>query len=337
VEAALAWRDFMVSNYSDAGQQRWLDARGIQLLRGHGRLAGIGVVDVGGVHYTAEHVVLATGAAAIVPPLPGLRELEGIWTNREATAMKEIPRCLLVLGGGAVGVEIAQAVRRLGGDVTITQNAPRLLAREPAPLGEALGEVLRHEGIDLVLGVRPKAVRRAGDDYVLELEDGREFQGDRLVVTTGRRPRVDGIGLESVGVTANGHGIPVDSQMRVSNRLWAVGDVTGLWQLTHVGKYQGEVAASNILGDFREANYDAVPRVVFTDPQAAAVGATEAPFSATVALKDGASFDGDHEGSRVLQDLTKIFVANRSSPIPIGAIPVLSPCNPAVRRPWSTS
>ena len=125
-----------------------------------------------------------------------------------------------------------------------------------------------------------------GDDYVLKLDDGRELHGDHLLVATGRRPRVDNIGLETVGVTATNHGIPVDAHLRVRDRLWAIGDATGIWQLTHVGKYQAEVAASNILGEPREANYEAVPRAVYTDPQAAAVGATEAQFSATAALKD---------------------------------------------------
>ena len=120
----------------------------------------------------------------------------------------------------------------------------------------------------------------------MKLHNGRELRGDRLLVATGRRPRVDNIGLETVGVTAGAHGIPVDARLRVAERLWAIGDVTGIWELTHVGKYQGEVVASNILGQSREANYDAVPRVVFTDPQAAAVGATHAQFSATAALKD---------------------------------------------------
>ena len=286
VDAALAWRDFMVSNYSDAGQQRWLADRGIDLLRGRARLAGAGVVDVDGVRYTTDHVVLANGADPIVPPVPGLRELEGIWTNREVTGMKAIPRRLLVLGGGPAAVEMAQAVRRLGGAVIVVATAAHLLHREAAPLGEALGNVLRREGIDLILGARATAARRAGDDYVLELEDGRELSGDHLLVAAGRRPRVDGIGLETVGVAANLRGIPVDVRLRVRDRLWAIGDVTGIWQLTHVGKYQGEVAASNIRGEPREANYEAVPRVVFTDPQAAAVGATEGRFSATVALKD---------------------------------------------------
>jgi pyruvate/2-oxoglutarate dehydrogenase complex dihydrolipoamide dehydrogenase (E3) component len=286
VDAALAWRDFIVSNYSDAGQERWLADRGIDLLRGRGRLAGTGVVDVDGVPHTADHVVLANGADPIVPAVSGLRELEGIWTNRGVTGMKSVPRRLLVLGGGAVGVEMAQAVRRLGGAVVLVESAPHLLPREAAPLGEALGEALRREGIGLALGVHATAARRAGDDYVLELDDGRELQGDHLLVATGRRPRVEGIGLETVGVTANGHGVPVDARLRVRERLWAIGDVTGIWQLTHVGEYQGEVVASNILGEPREANYDAVPRLVFTDPQAAAVGATEAPFSSTVALAD---------------------------------------------------
>jgi dihydrolipoamide dehydrogenase len=286
VEAALAWRDFMVSDYSDAGQERWLAGAGIDLLRGSGRLAGAGVVEVDGVRHTAEHIVVAIGADPIVPPLPGLRELEGVWSNREATGMKAIPRRLLVLGAGPVGVEMAQAVRRLGGEVALVGRAERVLPREPAPLGEALGEVLRRDGVELVLGAHATAARREGEDYVLEFEDGRELRGDRLLVATGRRPRVAGLGLETVGVEADGHGIPVDAHLRAGERLWAIGDVTGLWPLTHVGKYQGDVVAANILGEPREANYEAVPRVVFTDPQAASAGAAEARFSATAPVSE---------------------------------------------------
>jgi pyruvate/2-oxoglutarate dehydrogenase complex dihydrolipoamide dehydrogenase (E3) component len=286
VEEALAWRDFMVSNYSDAGQEQFLAGHGIDLLRGEGRLSGIGVVEVDGTRYTADHVVLATGADPIVPPVPGLRELDGLWTNREVTGMKAVPRRLLVLGGGPVGVEMAQAVRRLGGECVIVEGAEHVLPREATPLGDALGEVLHRDGIELVLGARATAARREGAEYVLALDDGSELRGDRLLVATGRRPRVDGVGLETVGVEADGHGVPVDAHLRVAERLWAIGDVTGLWQLTHVGKYQGRVVAANILGEAREANYDAVPRVVFTDPHAASVGATEAPLSATVAIRD---------------------------------------------------
>jgi dihydrolipoamide dehydrogenase len=284
VAATLAWRDYMVSDYSDAGQERWLAGNGITLLRGSGRLAGTGVVEVDGVPHTAEHVVVATGAEPFVPPIPGLRDLEGVWGSREATSMKAVPRRMLVLGGGPVGIEMAQVVRSLGGEVALVEGAEHLLAREAAPLGEALGEVMRRQGIELALGVHASAARRDGEEYVLELPDGRELRGDRLLAATGRRPRVAGIGLETVGITPDPHGIEVDTHMRAGERLWALGDVTGLWPLTHVGKYQGEVVAANILGEPREASYDAVPRVVYTDPQAAAVGAVEGRFSATAAL-----------------------------------------------------
>jgi pyruvate/2-oxoglutarate dehydrogenase complex dihydrolipoamide dehydrogenase (E3) component len=286
IDAALAWRDFMVSNYSDAGQQRWLAENGIDLIRGTGRVAGPGLVDVDGVSHSADHIVLANGADPVIPPIPGLRELKGLWTNREVTGMKAVPRRLLVLGGGPVGVEMAQAVHRLGGDVTVVEGAPHLLAHEPARLGEALAEVLRREGIELFLGATASAARLEGDEYVLELDDGSKLRGDRLLVATGRRPRVENLGLDTVGVQADGGGVPVDSRLQAGEGLWAVGDITGIWQLTHVGKYQGEVVASNILGEPREANYDAVPRVVFTDPQAAAVGATEARFSGTARLSE---------------------------------------------------
>jgi dihydrolipoamide dehydrogenase len=286
VEAALAWRDFMVSNYSDAGQERWLAQHGIHLLRGHGRLAGPGVVEVGGARYTAEHVVLAAGSEPYIPPIPGLRELDGVWTNREATGMKAVPRRMLVLGGGPVGVEMAQAVRRLGGEVALVAGASHLLAREPRPLGEALGDVLSQEGIELHFDVRATAARREGDDYVLTLDDGRALRGERLLVATGRRPRVEDLGLETVGIRAGKRGIPVDSRLRAADRVWAIGDINGLWLLTHVGKYQADVVVTNILGQPREANFEAVPRVVFTDPQAASVGSTDGDYQATVALKD---------------------------------------------------
>jgi dihydrolipoamide dehydrogenase len=181
---------------------------------------------------------------------------------------------------------MAQAVRRFGGEVVVVEGAEHLLAREPKPLGQALAEVLRRDGIELALGVMATAARRDGEDYVLELDDGREVRGDRLLVATGRRPRVEDIGLETVGVEAERRGVPVDEHLRVAERVWAIGDVTGIWQLTHVGKYQGEVVASNILGESRKARYEAVPRVTYTDPQAAAVGATEARFSGTAMLSE---------------------------------------------------
>ena len=286
VQAALAWRDFMVSGYSDAGQERWLADHGIGLLRGTGRLAGTGVVEVDGVRHTAEHIVLATGSDPVVPPVPGLRDLAGVWGTREATSMKAVPRRLLVLGGGAAGTEIAQIVRRLGGEAVLIEGADRVLPREPAPLGEALGEALRRDGIELVLGMRAAAARRDGEEYVLRFDDGTEQRGDRLLVATGRRPRVAGIGLETVGVEPGPHGVPVDDHLRAGERLWAIGDVNGIWPLTHVGEYEGDIVAANIAGEARPANYEAVPRVTYTDPQAAAVGAVEGAYTATALVSE---------------------------------------------------
>jgi pyruvate/2-oxoglutarate dehydrogenase complex dihydrolipoamide dehydrogenase (E3) component len=286
VAAALAWRDFMVSNWSDAGQQRWLADRGIDLLRGTGKLAGTGVLDVDGVRHTAEHIVIATGSDPVVPPIPGLKDLDGLWGTREATSMKAVPRRLLVLGGGSAGVEIAQIVRGLGGAAVIVEGADHLVPREPAPLGKALGDALRRDGIELVLGKYASAARRDGDEYVLEFAGGTELRGDRLLAATGRRPRVEGIGLETVGVEANPHGIHVDEYLRAGERLWAIGDVNGIWPLTHVGEYEAEVVTANILGESRPANYEAVPRVTYTNPQAAAVGATEAAYSGTALVSE---------------------------------------------------
>src|SRR5579862_4566181 len=167
VQAALDWRDYMVSDYSDAGQERWLADRGIALLRGVGRLAGRGVVEVDGARHTADHVVVATGSDPVVPPVPGLDGLDGVWSTREATGMKAVPRRLVVLGGGAAGVEIAQVVRRLGGEVVLVEAADRVVPREPAPLGHALAEALRRDGIELRLGVRAAEASRDGGDYVV--------------------------------------------------------------------------------------------------------------------------------------------------------------------------
>jgi pyruvate/2-oxoglutarate dehydrogenase complex dihydrolipoamide dehydrogenase (E3) component len=286
VEATLAWRDYLVSDYSDVWQERWLAGQGIDLLRGEGRLAGVGVVEVDGVAHTATHVVLANGAEPVLPRLPGLAELDGVWTSREATSMKAVPRRLLIIGGGPVGVEMAQVVRRLGGEVAIIEGSAHVLSREPAPLGEALGEALHREGVELFLAAHGVAARRDGSDYVVELDDGRELRGDRLLAATGRRPRVSGLGLETIGIEPAADGVPVDSRLRVTEGVWAIGDVTGLWPLTHVGKYQGDVVAANILGAEHTANYEAVPRVTWTDPQAAAVGASTDRFSGTARVAE---------------------------------------------------
>jgi dihydrolipoamide dehydrogenase len=170
--------------------------------------------------------------------------------------------------------------------VVLIERSGRVLPREAEPLGEALGEVLRRDGIELVLCATVSAAWRSGENCVVELGDGRELRGDRLLVAAGRRPRVNGIGLETLRMVPDARGIPVDAHLSAGQSLWAIGDVTGIWPLTHVGKYQARVLAANILGQPREAHYEAVPRVTFTDPQAAAVGTTKDTFGATVRLAE---------------------------------------------------
>jgi len=282
--AALAWRDYMVSGYHDTGQVKWLDDSGIELIRGSGRILAPGVIEVDGNRYGARHIVIATGSEPVIPPIPGLTELDGVWTNREATGAREIPTSIAILGGGPVGVEMAEAFATLGADVDLVEGMEHILPREPRPLGDALAEALAGERLRIHLGRRAASVARDGADYVVRFEDGTRLGGERLLVATGRRPRVAGIGLENVGVDTRPRGIPVDARMSAGEGIWAIGDVTGIWPLTYVGKYHGRIAAANILGERREADYTAVPRVVFTHPQAAAVGAAEGPVTATISL-----------------------------------------------------
>ena len=281
---ALAFRDRVVSGWDDTGQVGWLDGKRIELIRGTGRITGPGRVDVDGVTYETDRIIVSTGSTPFVPPIAGLRELEGVWTNRDAASVREIPASIVILGGGAVGVEMAQALRRFGADVTIIEGGPHLMAREPAALGELLAEQFAAEDIDVVLGLRATACTMDGDDYVVVLDDGSERRGEKLLVATGRTPRIERLGLETVGIEADAHGIAVDAYMRAGDGVWAVGDCTGVMMFTHVGKYQGRIAAADILGRATPADYRAVPRVVFTEPQLAAVGATDGPAVATVDL-----------------------------------------------------
>jgi pyruvate/2-oxoglutarate dehydrogenase complex dihydrolipoamide dehydrogenase (E3) component len=282
--AAFEWRNFMVADYDDSGKIGFLKDAGIDLVRGSGRIVGAGEVAVGSQTYTTEHIVVSTGSDPVIPPIPGLAELDGVWTNREVTALADVPRRMLVLGGGPVGVEMSQAVGRMGASVALVEGQDHLLPREPGPLGEALGEALAADGIELCFGQHAAAARVEDGEYVLEFPELDDLRGDRLLVATGRRPRVADLGLETVGIEPGERGIEVDSRMAADDGVWAIGDVTGIWPLTYVGKYQGRVAAANILGRAAEANYDAVPRVVFTDPQAASVGDAEGPVMTTVPI-----------------------------------------------------
>ena len=287
--AALAQRDYMTSNWHDAGQLPWLEGKGIDLVRGTGRLAGERAVEVEAADgatrqlSAARAVVLATGTSPLIPPIPGLREA-GPWDNRSVTSAKELPRRLLVLGGGAIGVEMAQAYKRLGCEETVVlEGAERLLAREEPFAGEELRAAFEAEGITVVTGARMTAARRLGADgpVVATLADGREFTGDEILVAVGRRPATMGVGLEHAGLEP-GRPVPVDGQLRAAGVargwLYAIGDCNGLAPLTHMGKYHGRIAAAAILGrDVADvASHGIVPRVTFTDPQVCAVGRTAA-------------------------------------------------------------
>ena len=288
VAAALARRDWVTGGWDDTGQVAWLDGAGGTLVRGHGRLAGERVVEVdqpgGPTRRLAARraVVIATGSSAAIPPIEGLREIR-TWDSRDVTSAKHVPRRLLVLGGGVVGVEMAQAWRRLGAEqVTVIEALDRLVANEEPFAGEELRRAFEVEGITVITGTMAvRAARNADDSPVtVTLDDGRVLTGDELLVAVGRRPRTRDIGLETVGLEP-GRYIDVDDQLRATGVpggwLYAIGDCNGRSLLTHMGKYQGRIATDAIRGRTVEAwaDHGAVPRVVFTDPQIASVGRTE--------------------------------------------------------------
>jgi pyruvate/2-oxoglutarate dehydrogenase complex dihydrolipoamide dehydrogenase (E3) component len=287
VAAAFAQRDYMTAHWQDEGQRAWLESKGIELIRGTGRLTGERAVEVAAAGGTtrqlqaARAVILATGTTSLIPPIPGLREA-GPWDNRAITSAKELPRRLLVLGGGAIGVEMAQAFKRLGcADVVVLEGAERLLAREEPFAGQELRAAFEAEGITVVTGAQMTAARRVGSDgpVIAQLADGREFTGDEILVAVGRRPATASLGLDRVGLEP-GRAVQVDGRLRAvgvaGGWLYAIGDCNGLAPLTHMGKYQARIAAAAICGQPAEdvASHRIVPRVTFTDPQVCAAGLT---------------------------------------------------------------
>jgi pyruvate/2-oxoglutarate dehydrogenase complex dihydrolipoamide dehydrogenase (E3) component len=285
--AAFAQRDYMTSNWDDTGQVPWLDSKNIDLVRGSARLTGERTIEVETGDGTTRQlrarraVVLATGTDASVPPIPGLADARP-WTNHEATEAKSVPARLLVLGGGAVGAELAQGFRRLGSaEVTVVEGGPRLLAREEPFAGVEVQQAFEAEGITVLTNTRVTAVRRDGGDVVATLSDERELRGDEILVAVGRTPATRDVGLDTVGL-APGRYVDVDDHLRAigvsGGWLYAVGDCNGRALLTHMGKYQARIAGDVILGKeiSDEASRDIVTRVTFTDPQVAAVGLTSA-------------------------------------------------------------
>ena len=306
VDRILARRDEVIHDLDDSGQLPWLEKRGIELIRARAEITGERRVRADADELTARiAVIVATGSSPAMPPIPGLDEV-GAWSNREVTTAKSPPRSLLVLGGGVVGIEMAQAWSSLGTEVTVVEGFDRILPREEEFAAKEVTAALRERGVAIRTGEKVTAARREGDSTLLELESGDTASGEHLLVAVGRRPRVAGIGLEAVGVEVDGDPIEVDERMRIGGREWlyAIGDVNGRALLTHMGKYQARVATENILGRDAVAGRDdeRSPRVVFTDPEVAAVGYTLAdareaglPVSAVdvaTAGTAGASFHG---------------------------------------------
>jgi pyruvate/2-oxoglutarate dehydrogenase complex dihydrolipoamide dehydrogenase (E3) component len=268
------YRDYMVSNHDDSKRQASYEQRGVEVVKGDGAFDGPGRIRVNGRVLEAKNIIVATGSDPVIPPLEGLEE-SGYWTNREASSLHEIPESAVILGGGPVGVELGQFLSRYGCEVTLVHKPDRLVNREDPHLCSLLGKQLADDSITVKLGVSGDRVHKDGGKRVLTLSSGEEVAGEVLLVSIGRRARTSGINLEAVGITPGKRGIEIDEHCRAGDGVWAIGDCTGGLMFTHNGKYQGRVAVANILGKERKADYRAIPRVVFTNPEIAAVGLTE--------------------------------------------------------------
>jgi pyruvate/2-oxoglutarate dehydrogenase complex dihydrolipoamide dehydrogenase (E3) component len=275
--AVLARRDEIIHGLDDSHMEPWLEDRGVTIIRAAGRLDGERRVQAGDDTLVAGRaVIVATGSSPLIPPIPGLDDIKP-WTNREATTAEEVPERLVILGGGVVGVEMAQAYTSFGSQVSLVEGGDRLLGREEPFASEDVREALVEKGVELHLGVRASAVRVEDGDVVAELDGpAGPLRGDQLLVATGRKLNTDEIGLETVGLEP-GKPLEVDDSMRANDWLYAIGDVNGRALLTHMGKYQARVAADVILGEDNTclvSDGERSPRVIFTDPQVAAVGYT---------------------------------------------------------------
>jgi pyruvate/2-oxoglutarate dehydrogenase complex dihydrolipoamide dehydrogenase (E3) component len=266
-----SWRDWVTSDWDDAGQVAWLEEQRSALVRGRGRVARAGVVEVDGQELEYDRLVVATGTSPAVPPVAGLGDVD-YWTNQDATRTHEVPQSLAVMGGGPVGAELAQFFARMGSNVTVIERGPRLLGRVHPDAAEILEAVFRQEGIDVRTGV---GVEKAEPGVRLTLSDGSTVEAARLLVATGRRPNAEDLGLEQLGCKIGPRGIEVDERLRAAENVWAPGDVNGVALFTHVGKYQARVAAADMMGRTIKADYRAIPAGIFTDPEVATVGRTE--------------------------------------------------------------
>ncbi|MBJ7450843.1 MAG: NAD(P)/FAD-dependent oxidoreductase [Blastococcus sp.] len=273
---ARGYRDYMARHLDDTRQVRGYAKQGALVLKGEARLRAPGRLDVGGRELTADHVIVATGSDAFIPPVDGLDTVT-TWTNRETYTAHDLPARAVIVGGSAVGVETAQFLTRFGVQVTLVQRSERLLGREEPRVGELALTYLQEAGVDVRTGVGPTRAYRDGVHSVLDLADGTEARGDVIILATGRTPRTEGLGLEDAGVKLGERGeVLVDDHCRAADGVWALGDVTAVMPFTHVAKYQARIVADAILGRPRPASYGGIPRVVFADPEIAAVGLTQA-------------------------------------------------------------
>jgi pyruvate/2-oxoglutarate dehydrogenase complex dihydrolipoamide dehydrogenase (E3) component len=268
------YRDFMIRNLDDAKQVEEYEGTGVTVIKGRGSIRRPGEVQVGERILRGDRIVIASGSEPLIPPIDGLREA-GYWTNREATTFEQPPESAIVLGGGPVGIELSQMLRRFGADVHLLEAADRLLAREDERVSELLIEALRADGIDVHVGAEVSSVS-AGEGGRTAHFAGGQVSARELIVAVGRAPRVQALSLGRVGIKPGKRGIEVDERCRAAEGIWAVGDVTGEMPFTHTAKYQGRIAVADIAGDTARAQYAAIPRVVFSDPEVAAVGMTEA-------------------------------------------------------------
>lgn len=275
-----AWRDDMVRHLDDAQQVSGYEERGATVVRGAAHLSGPGRIAVDGQEFEADQIIIATGSTPRRPDIDGLGECT-VWTNREATNLSEVPGRVSIIGGGPVAVETSQFLRGLGVEVTILVRGSHLLDKEEPRVGELLLEHLRARGITVLLNTSAQRAHRDGVDSVLELPDGTGLASDAIMLATGREPGTAGLGLENLAVRLDQSGaIEVDEHCSAGSGVWAVGDVTGVMQVTHVAKYQARVVVDTMLGRPRTASYDAIPRVVFGHPEVAAVGRTRAQAEA---------------------------------------------------------
>jgi pyruvate/2-oxoglutarate dehydrogenase complex dihydrolipoamide dehydrogenase (E3) component len=267
------YRDYMIRNLDDSSEIESYEKKGVSVFKGQASFQGPGSVQVGDRTLQSERVIIATGSDPLIPPIDGL-EQAGYWTNREATTFEEPPESVVILGGGPVGIELAQLMRRFGTEVHLIESADRLLAREDPRIGELTLEALRGDGVSVHLGGEATSVSASGGRRTVQFGD-EQVSAVELIVAVGRRPRVDGLALDKVGIKPGRRGIEVDERCRAADGMWAIGDVTGVMPFTHVAKYQGRIVCRDIAGDSVSADYTGVPRVVFSDPEVAAVGLTE--------------------------------------------------------------